>query len=470
MPDLKEMMTGLMQSPMALPLLLLGAILLLYLGRTAAHGVIRALARTVHDALHLVSRSVASAEERLSARNREVLLEMGRNTTERLIEREFYRVNHVVARDLSGYPAMQRKLADQITMIDEDYREASETPPVPPEWVEAVQTIANLPSKGDATVVGRILEDIHKTMTVTQKTAMDDYRKSTHERHRLLQRMLPFWRKLEQTLGRVDVTVKGLEQKAQTIDKQMETYEGILAKSDQAQQSLSASQMTYFISSGFVLLIAMLGGFVNFHLIALPMSEMVGATSYVGALKVSDIAALVIIFTEMAMGLFLMESLRITRLFPLIAMMDDHLRKRMVWVSFGILFTLACVESSLAYMRDLLAADREALTQSLAGVAVAEPALRWIPSAGQMVLGFMLPFALTFVAIPLESFIQASRTVFGTLTAGCLRAISVTLRIVGDLFENVGTMLVHLYDFPIFLPLKLEQMVTKRQPGAGDAA
>ena len=470
MPDLKEMMTGLMQPPMALPLLLLGAILLLYLGRTAAHGVIRALARTVHDALHLVSRSVTSAEERLSARNREVLLEMGRNTTERLIEREFYRVNHVVARDLSGYPAMQRKLADQITMIDEDYRAASETPPVPPQWVEAVETIANLPSKGDATVVGRILEDIHKTMTATQKTAMDDYRKATHERHRLLQRMLPFWRKLEQTLGRVDVTVKGLEQKAQTIDKQMETYEGILAKSDQAQQSLSASQMTYFISSGFVLLIAMLGGFVNFHLIALPMSEMVGATSYVGALKVSDIAALVIIFTEMAMGLFLMESLRITRLFPLIAMMDDHLRKRMVWVSFAILFTLACVESSLAYMRDLLAADREALTQSLAGVAVTEPALRWIPSAGQMVLGFMLPFALTFVAIPLESFIQASRTVLGTFVAGCLRAISVTLRIVGDLFENLGAMLLHLYDFPIFLPLKLEQMVTKRQPGAGDAA
>jgi hypothetical protein len=279
--------------------------------------------------------------------------------------------------------------------------------------------------------------------------------------------MLPFWRKLEQTLGRVDVTVKGLEQKAQVIDKHMEKYEGILKKSDPAAQALSASQMTHLIASGFVLFIAVLGGFVNFHLIALPMSEMVGASSYVGALKVSDIAALVIIATEIAMGLFLMESLGITRLFPLIATMDDTMRKRMAWASFGILFTLACVESSLAYMRDLLAADREALTQSLAGVVVADPALRWIPSAGQMVLGFMLPFALTFVAIPLESFIQSARTVTGTLMVGILRGIAVVLKISGDLFENLGAMLVHLYDFPIFLPLKLEAMVTRKPVTAG---
>ena len=304
-------------------------------------------------------------------------------------------------------------------------------------------------------------------MTVAQKTAMTDYRKATNERHGLLQKMLPFWRKLEQTLGQVDVTVRGLEKKAETIDKLMEKYTGILKNSDPAAQALSSSQMTNLIASGFVLFIAVLGGFVNFHLIALPMSEMVGAASYVGALKVSDIAALVIIATEIAMGLFLMESLRITRLFPLIAMMDDRMRKRMVWASFGILFTLACVESSLAYMRDLLAADREALTQSLAGVEVAAPALRWIPSAGQMVLGFMLPFALTFVAIPLESFIQSARTVTGTMIAGILRGIAVVLKIIGDLFQSLGAMLVHLYDFPIFLPLKLEAMVTRKPATAG---
>ena len=467
MPDLKELMSEMTQGPISLPVLILIGIGLMYLGRSAAHGLIRTFARTIHDLLHMVAKSLKAAEERLAERNRVVLMEIGRDTTERLIEREFYRVSAVVARDLSGYPAMQRNLADQITKIDEDYREASETPPVPPSWVEAVETIANLPQKGDPTVVGKILDDIHTTMSAAQKTAMNDYRKATGERHGLLGRMLPFWRKLEQTLGRVDVTVKGLEAKAGVIDKQMEKYEGILKKADPAAQSLSASQMTHFIASGFVLFIAVLGGFVNFHLIALPMSEMVGAASYAGALKVSDIAALVIIATEIAMGLFLMESLRITRLFPLIGTLDDHMRKRMAWAAFGILFTLACVESSLAYMRDLLAADREALTQSLAGIEIAQPELRWIPSMGQMVLGFMLPFALTFVAIPLESFIQSARTVVGTLVAALLRGVGVVLRIAGDLFDNIGAMLVHLYDFPIFLPLKLESMVTRKPVTAG---
>ena len=101
-------------------------------------------------------------------------------------------------------------------------------------WVEAVETIANMPQKGDMTVVGKILDDIHRTMTVAQKMAMADYRKATHERHGLLQKMLPFWRKVEQTLGAVDVTVKGLEQKAGVIDQQMEKYVGILKKSEPA--------------------------------------------------------------------------------------------------------------------------------------------------------------------------------------------------------------------------------------------
>ena len=57
MPDLnelKEMMSGLTQGPISLPVLIVIGIGLMYLGRAAAHGLIRALARTLHDALHMV--------------------------------------------------------------------------------------------------------------------------------------------------------------------------------------------------------------------------------------------------------------------------------------------------------------------------------------------------------------------------------------------------------------------------------
>jgi hypothetical protein len=439
MPDMTDLWP---QSPWSMLLVLLVAMTLLYLGRSAAHSALRSLAEMVHNGLKMGARSVMSTHDRLVQRNREVLLEMGRESTERMIEREFQRVNAVVVRDLSSYPALHRKIADQITRIDEDYRESTEVPPSPPEWTRAIESIATIPQSGDP-LVARI---------------------------RLLRKMLPFWRKLDHTLDRVHDTIASLQERSLTIDRQMGHYEQIRENSDDAVRMLSASSMTHFVSSVIVLLIALMGGFINFHLIALPMSEMVGATSYVGPVKTSDIAALVIITTEIAMGLFLMESLRITKLFPVIGRMDDQLRQRMLWVSFGILFTLACVEASLAYMRDLLAADREALTLSLAGLQAAPVRFRWIPSIGQMVMGFMLPFALAFAAIPLESFIHSSRIVVGSMLAFCLRLIAGSFEFLASMVTSCSSMVVHLYDLLIVIPLRLEHLLTRSKPPASHKA
>src|SRR5690606_40878604 len=138
------------------------------------------------------------------------------------------------------------------------------------------------------------------------------------------------------------------------------------------------------------------------------------------------------------MELFLMDALRSTRLFPIIGSLDGRTRRRMAWVTFSLLFTLACIESSLAYMRDLLAADRMALTQSLSGVVVERPEFLWIPSLGQMVMGFILPFALTFVAIPLESFVHSARAAGGYAAAAVLGVASLLLRLAGDLARNMA--------------------------------
>jgi hypothetical protein len=460
----------LVSSPLALALVVLGALIFFYLGRSAVHSAIRVLSGAVHEALLQASGLVMSAQERLVQRNREVLLELGREQSERSVEREFYRVNTVVARDLSGYPALNRKLADQIERIEDDYQRSTDVPPTPPEWTRAVEAIAAIPSNGDA-VVGRILGDVHKTLERAHDQAMKEYRGASSQRHRLLHRMLPYWRKLDQTLSKVDGTIRGLHERSQVIDEEMEKYDEILRGSDKAVRMLSSSSLTYFATSALVLLIAVMGGFINFHLIALPMSEMVGAASYVGPVRTSDIAALVLILMEAAMGLFLMESLRITRMFPIIGMLDDQMRRRMIWASFVLLLTLAGVESSLAYMRDLLAADREALTQSLAGIAVAEAQFRWIPSVGQMVMGFMLPFALAFAAIPLESFIQSSRVVVGSLLAIVLRGVAAVLEFTGSLLHNLGPMLTHCYDFTIIVPLRIEQAILRRRSGPlSDAA
>ena len=102
-------------------------------------------------------------------------------------EREFHRVNATVARDLSGYPGLNRRIADQIQRIDEDFRASTDVPPTPPAWTQAVAAVANVPSTGDP-VVGRILGDIHKTIQNSEKSAIEAYRKASQKRHLLLQR------------------------------------------------------------------------------------------------------------------------------------------------------------------------------------------------------------------------------------------------------------------------------------------
>src|SRR5262245_61368520 len=120
-----------------------------------------------------------------------------------------------------------------------------------------------------------------------------------------------------------------------------------------------------------VLVVAIGGAAINFSLIARPMAEMVGGTSYIGTFRTADVAALVIIMVEISMGLFLMESLRVTRLFPVIGALPDKMRVRMLWVTFSILVLLASVEAGLAYMREVLLRDELATSALLRGAETA---------------------------------------------------------------------------------------------------
>ncbi len=430
----------------------------LYLARMPAHHLIRSIGRTLRAATRLSSRSISRVESNLLQRNKEVVLSLGRDAVEQTIEREFLRVNAIVSRNLQNYPALHRKIGDTIKKIDNDYHTASDAAPLPPAWLEAVESIASIPRNGDATVCS-ILDNIHQTVEQAHDETLKAWEKATLNRHKILNGMQPSWRTLSSTMEKVKDTIYGLDERSQLIDQQMEKYRAIRDAEDNAARLLTSSSLTQFFIAALVLGIAVFGGLINFQLIAMPMSEMVGGTSYIGAMKTSDIAALVIIMLEIAMGLFLMESLRITRLFPIIGRMDDKMRRRMMAISFAILATLATVEASLAYMRDLLALDREALTQSLAGIGVVEAEFRWIPSLGQMVMGFILPFTLAFVAIPLESFIHSVRTMLGLFAVAVLRTLSFSIRLAGGLANHLCQILIGIYDMVIVLPLGVERII-----------
>lgn len=438
------------------------AILLLYGARIPFHHAIRALARALHHGFRLAAHGLQRAEQRLALRNREVLLAAGREASERMVEREFDRVDNAVRRELAEYPSLQRKLSEAITTIEEDYLKSAEVPPSPPGWVKAVDAVAKIPARSEP-MVGEVLDNIHSSLVKSEKRALTVYRDSSRERHKLLKRAMPYWRKSTAALSRMEKNVTGLLDRTKTIDRHMDDYEQTVRGTDRAARTLSASSLTQFFISAFVLLIAIGGAFINFNLIARPMAEMVGGTNTIGGWRVADIAALVIILVEVSMGLFLMESLRITRLFPVIGALNDRIRTRMVWIAFSILLFLACVEAGLAFMRELLMQDALATAALLRGAesGFVQPEHLWITTAAQMGMGFILPFALTFVAIPMETFIHSLRSVLGIVAAAILRFLAVSLRFIGNILRGAANLLIHVYDLVIFLPLWIESLVKK---------
>ena len=462
---------------LSLLVLLAVAIPFLYAARAPMQDFIQRLSRAISNPLRLGSRWLAQTAYRLQTRNREVLFAHGGRELKLTIDRELERVSGMVQRDLQGYPALQRKLMDEITHIEEDYKRSAEVPPPPPEWVKAIEELAKIKAGGDG-VVERILADIRKSLDGIYQKVVAEYRRAYEERHSILKRFLPFWRAAGQTLTQVERNITGLQDSAAKIDTNVGRLEAIFAKRSDAEHALTTSASTQLFISGLVMLVAFGGAYVNFKLISLPMSAMVGGGDYVTeSLRASEVAALVIVLFETLMGLFLMESLRFTSLFPLSGI-TERMRKHLMWVSLAILLVLAGVEVALAVMRDQIIAADVALKATLgSGAPVAPADVGWvtkIPTAGQMILGFTLPFALAFVAIPLEYCINSGRIVLGALLVLSLRGLGFALRVSANLVKEAGKLAGVLYDVLIFAPLAIERWIAGarangKKPGAEPA-
>jgi hypothetical protein len=438
----------------------------LFFARKPFHRAIGAICKIIHNAMRLTAASVLSAEKRLVRHNREVLMAAGLEKSERLVEREFGRIHTAVVRDLESFPHLQRQLTELTTRLDEDYLSSADLPPSLPNWLPVIESIANIEHSGDS-MVANMLGEINRTLKEQHKSAIENYRNSNAQRHSILNKLLPVWRKVQKGLNTVDKSMGNLKQRAKRVDRCMEEYEQVRLQTDQAARMLSASSLAQFFISGVFLIIAFGTALINFNLIALPMSSMVGVASHIGPYKTSEIAALVIILIQLTIGLFLMESLRITRLFPVIGGMDDKMRHVMGWITFALLVILAGVESALAFMSDQISQNMDALRLTLApGLDQNGIMTSMIPTIGQMIIGFILPFVLAFAAISLESFIAATRTVLGIVAAGTLRFLAFVLRLIGNTGYYIGRLIVNLYDLIIFPSIWLEGVIAGPRAGS----
>jgi hypothetical protein len=129
---------------------------------------------------------------------------------------------------------------------------------------------------------------------------------------------------------------------------------------------------------------------------------------------------------------------------------------------------LAGLESALTFAGDRIARDLGTLGQSMAGVEQSASA-GMIPAVGLMIMSFIFPFALAFVAIPLESFVSSSRTVLGIIVVGVLRLISFVLRLIGNIGYYTGRFVINLYDLLIFPSIWLEGVLAGSKMNKNEA-
>src|SRR6266849_4215095 len=184
--------------PLSMLALVVVGMAFMYAARRPMHDLFRSLGHMVGGPLRMAARWLAAAAAEMNQRNKAVLLAHGRQEVGQRVEREFERLGAMVTRDLQGYPALQRKLLDEITRVEEDYTKCGEVPPPPPDWVEAVTAMANVKSSGNE-MVQKVLGEINRSVNSIHDKALADYRRAYETRHKILEGFMPFWRSLDKT-------------------------------------------------------------------------------------------------------------------------------------------------------------------------------------------------------------------------------------------------------------------------------
>ena len=451
-------------SPVAsLFVLWVASVIFLWAGRSAMLQLIKGLGEGLANGLSAVERRCISAADVLKETSREVLLAAGTRDAQARLDRELQRVDAGFSDQLGQYGRLQRRLDDTLIAVDNDYQQGGVAPPEVPGWSAAVEAIANIPMAGDPNIQ-KVLDGIRQSSEEAEKKTLAAYRADTAKRHKILGGMLPVWKEIRGLLGKMQDSVSLALESSNRINAFVDDYEKIRQGREESARALTYSAGKLFVVATGVLAIAFGAAFVNFQLIALPMSELVPAGARVGGVPVATVSALVLVLMEAVLGIFLMDMLGITELFPKLGTIPRSRRRLILGLALAGLFFLASVESSLAILREQIVEAESALKLSLAGEEsriVQSASQSTIPVVGQAVLGFILPWILALVAVPLEMFLDSGRHVCASLTVVLLRFAGVVSGAAAHISRHLTGLIASLYDVYIAIPLRLESITAK---------
>lgn len=454
---------------LSMTVLIIGSMVFLYLAREPFHRALNSLAEGVAGGFKQISDWTARVAAQMKERDRKILLESGVASAERKLADEFSRVEMSYSKHLADYPGLQRRLDDHISKLEADYKECGQVTPQAPGWNDAVTSIAKVKGSSGDRVIEKMLGEIHKSAIEGEKRALAELRNTTSKRHKILSSMAPVWRRISKQLKEMGERVSQVLETSNRIDKYMSEFQKVNKGTEESIDMLASRVNKMFIFSLLIIVIAGFGAFVNFQLIALPVSELVPSGTRVLGMPVSDFSAMVIICLEIVCGIFLMESLGITNIIPQVGLMTRGKRRLILYVSLIFLFLFACAEASLGILREVLAEARASTTQALAGGAATAAEGSKYTVIGQATLGFLLPWVLAMVAMPLEVFIESSQHIFSKLIGALVTLFGFICKAIAYLIDYLIRIVIHLYDAYIIVPLQIGNMIGGKKAGTGKA-
>ncbi|MEL7369958.1 MAG: hypothetical protein AAFN74_13650 [Myxococcota bacterium] len=444
-------------------LVILVSQLLLWAARTPIHRLLKRLARGLGNTARLAGRWCAQHARDLRERNRDVLRHAAVVESSGKVVHEMNALEVDLARDVADYRSLQRELSDLLREMDEDYREAAVAPSEAPGWTDAVAAASNMPTM-ESRAAQRVLDELRRSAAAGEKRALSDFRQASARRHKILSKISPSMTKTASLLQSVGRTMERVAESTDKLGTHVDRFHDLQSAAKGTDGTLQRAAWHTFAISLIVFVVAVAGGAINFQLIALPMAELVPSTSRITGIPVSQVAALVIVLLEVTAGVFMMEMLGVTKLFPNLQTLRSSRRRLILVIAVGGLFVLATVEASLAVLREQIVETENALNLTLAGSeAVDSVATSNIPMIGQAVLGFILPWILAMAAIPLELLVMSGSAITVALIAIGLQLIGGVLRVLGHGLRHTFSGVRFLFDAYIAIPLLIERLVSRRK-------
>ncbi|MBX2811701.1 MAG: hypothetical protein KTR25_07820 [Myxococcales bacterium] len=442
--------------------IIVAAQLLLWAARVPIHRLLQSLSRGVRNTTRLIGHWFSGQATELQTRNRDILRYTALEDRGRKVSHKLEAIGFDFSQDIAEYRKLQRDFSDLLRKMEDDYAEAGVAPVEAPGWVETLGAASNI-SGMESKTAQRALAELRRSAEASEKRALTDFRQMSARRHRILGKMAPSMAKSASLLAKVGDTMTRVSASTSQLGEHISGFHEIREASVVSDRTLQRLAWHTFITSLLVFAVAVGGGAINFQLIALPMAELVPTVARISGISVSTVAALVIVLLEVTAGMFLMEMLGVTRLFPNLQTLPRSRQRLILAIAVFGLFILASVEASLAVLREQIVAAENALSLSLAGAQVADdPSTSNIPMIGQAVLGFVLPWILAMAAIPLELLITSGGVVMTAIFAMLLLTIGGIVRISGYGLCQMLSVLHYIYDTCIAVPLAIEHLLFRR--------